>query len=742
MVDTAADVEAEQDEEDGEDDDDEAEAEHATELKADDLLEADPEADVDDDDNEDGDNDHDDGDDGDDDDGEENEEKQDGAEEDQEDDADAAGDDAGGETVKKRRGKPKDPDAPKKPLNAYSQFTQSERPKMLERRPELKSDLGGLGKALAEAWAQFPQEQKDTMTKEYERLKAIYDVEFAKYKATDKYKAFQKVFNEWKHGREMKKLLKKQKQNAPKKPQSGYMAFAASARPKLLGKGLSMGELGKEVAQMWAALGSAKQQEHSEGAKKAKVAYEAEMLVYRRSEQFRRSVDEQAALELKQGLQMLKLENADSVPKRSPLPFQLYASATGQKGSMSVMSSRFKELPDDQQQQYITEAKQLQEAFKADTAAFWASPVGCKMQKQQGALRLRVGVRAARRKFLVDAPTRPVSAAALYADSGSSSESWAKLPNDERQKWEEKRAKLNDEYKQKLEEFKTSEAYKTFEKAVHKLQGKAKGKATAKSKPKAGAKAKAKASAKPASMPQKPQSANKLFVKEQAGKITGGLAAFQKAWSDLGAEGQKPYVEKARAAEEQYKTEMAAWSKSKDGKKHEKAVANDKKKAKEQKARSKYLVGADAPKQPDKPKTAVQIFLEAKRSELMKENAKLGARELSRKAGELWSALDADGRKTYEDQAKEKLATYEKELSAYKATPAYKKYEKMAGLSTKAKTQKVPRGAKRGAGKSTGASSAKKAKLGDDDIDDILCTDSDSDIMGSDDSDSDDCDFD
>merc|ERR1719162_2346855 len=72
--------------------------------------------------------------------------------------ADGAGDDHGAAepvaaaTQPKRRGKPKDLDAPKRPLLPYHQHGAAERLRLKESNPEILRDLKAIGKAMAESW--------------------------------------------------------------------------------------------------------------------------------------------------------------------------------------------------------------------------------------------------------------------------------------------------------------------------------------------------------------------------------------------------------------------------------------------------------------------------------------------------------------------------------------------------------------------------------------------------------------
>merc|ERR1712066_887517 len=69
--------------------------------------------------------------------------------------------------------------------------------------------------------------------------------------------------------------------------------------------------------------------------------------------------------------------------------------------------------------------------------------------------------------------------------------------------------------------------------------------------------------AKPADLPQKPTGAMQLYMKENPG----ALAKVAKDWRELGAEGQKKWVDQAEEMKNQYEKDMEEFKKSVEGKK-------------------------------------------------------------------------------------------------------------------------------------------------------------------------------
>merc|ERR1740121_627753 len=110
------------------------------------------------------------------------------------------------------------------------------------------------------------------------------------------------------------------------------------------------------------------------------------------------------------------------------------------------------------------------------------------------------------------------------------------------------------------------------------------------------------------------------------------------------------------------------------------------------------------------------LFDEAKRPELLKENAGLNTRELASRIGKLWEGLTAEERKPFEQRAQAFKDAYQFELDEYKETPAYKAYLKAIVTKKEIPAASTGRGVKR----------KKRSDLDD------LGLDSDEDLMGSD----------
>merc|ERR1712217_304392 len=217
-------------------------------------------------------------------------------------------------------------------------------------------------------------------------------------------------------------------------------------------------------------------------------------------------------------------------------------------------------------------------------------------------------------------------------------------------------------------------------------------------------------------------SAIQLFFKENVG---GGKsrADLSKLYSELGVEGQKKYIDQSTAATASYNDAMAAWSKTKDGKKFAQKGEAKKQRAKVAKAKQQHLEHPDAPQPPAKPKNARQMFDEAKRAELLKHEPNLGARELSSRIAKLWEGLSLEEKKPFESRAQAFKDAYQFEVEQYRETPQYKAY--LHAISSGKRKSK-------GEGRESGAKRTKKKSdydefgMDSDDSDDLLGSDSDS----------------
>jgi len=204
------------------------------------------------------------------------------------------------EPEKKKRGKPKDDQAPPKPKNAFQRVTGEARARLKEQRPELVTDLKAMALALKEEWDKTPEADKERMQKEYEAEMEIWRPKWAEYTKTQHYKDFYEIRQDWIDGRMRKKLVKKLNKDAPKRPKSGYMIFAGDIRERVQKEvaeaGGGMGDIGKKISEEWNALSEAKKGEYGEQSARMKEKFDAEFAEYKKGDAFKHYVDERRSL--------------------------------------------------------------------------------------------------------------------------------------------------------------------------------------------------------------------------------------------------------------------------------------------------------------------------------------------------------------------------------------------------------------------------------------------------------------
>jgi hypothetical protein len=185
----------------------------------------------------------------------------------------------------------KDPQAPKKPLNAYMIFCKSERESVKSELPDLSSKE--IMKELAQRWKTISDKKKRKFKKKEEALKEEYKMAMESYQRPSDEELAKLKVNQPKEksaaGKKRKPRAKKDP-NAPKKPRSAYVFFCQGMRDEIkrdLGEDATAEEVREELACTW--------REHKEDeymshrwnklAKKDKKRYEKEMAAYKLSKE-------------------------------------------------------------------------------------------------------------------------------------------------------------------------------------------------------------------------------------------------------------------------------------------------------------------------------------------------------------------------------------------------------------------------------------------------------------------------
>ncbi|CAE7251331.1 HMGB2 [Symbiodinium sp. CCMP2592] len=432
-------------------------------------------------------------------------------------------------------------------------------------------------------------------------------------------------------------------------------------------------------------------------------------------------------------------------------------------------------LSEEERKVYEGKQQDLAAQYREDVQAFEGSDEGKEYFKRLAQVRKSNAIAQAKDKYLEGMPKKPKGAIQLFLQEklkdlkkakpdlkgpdlkNEVREAWKSCPEEERKVYQDKADNLMSAYEESLKEFRETENFKKYASQVRKLskkkpgggKGKGKGKRSGKSSSGRG-KGKGKGAKKnqrgpevPESMPKKPKSAMQLFMSKNKG--SGGLKAQAEAWSALGAEGQKEYVDEARSLSEQtLGRDMLEFRKTGEGKKYLRLKAAAAKKARVDSARAKYLGKEDAPKPPPSAPGAYQLFVQEKRPTLQSAGKSVG--EVAKEMSQMWGKYSEEDRKPYEQREAELKAEYEDKMKEYKQSEAYIKFEKAKNAIFKkpkakkeAKKAKKPKKAKQTKPKAKAKAKAKgKAKAKARGRGKKQASASDSDVMGSDsDSDSD-----
>jgi len=618
---------------------------------------------------------------------------------------------------KKKRGKPKDEHAPPKPRNPYSRFAGEERTKLKETRPELISDLSGMGKAIADGWALVSEEKKAASQEEYDKEMAIWKPKWATYKLTGNYKEFVEVKTDYLDKKAQKKLVKTMNKEAPKKPRSGYMIFAGSIREEVMEKvkaeGLGLGDAGRLISDRWGALSEGQKGEYGEQSQKMKIAFDKENAVYLKTEAFGSFCDAKAKLESTQQQKKLTRTLLDDGPAKPSSAYALYrkevmpgiveenASKKDGEGKLSMgeMAKKAGEMwlkiSEAKKAELSAQAEKLKAEYEIAYKEFKASKkFSSYIEKRQ-----QVKVKENARVHLREMPKKPKSVFAMFAkdhkdevepgkgEGKGSSALRAKFVTasmEEKQKYEAVQAEELQKWEAEVATYKAGPKYATFEATKKKIMEEFKNEAikvtTLKflsDSPAAPSKTgfgvfvseKRKASGAPSG-----EKKSKEAKREE-------VVAFQGEWSKLNAGVKEAYEEKRkehlRNYEEEVRKFMAGekWTEYvKEAKRmkipirslllHKKKVIQ---KLKDGKPNPNSIELPSKPEAyPAKPQSAMQIFVAEKKKTV----------ELVADISGMWSKLSPEDKAEWDQKAAEQTKKFEADLEAFNKTEEGKKYKR------------------------------------------------------------------
>lgn len=189
--------------------------------------------------------------------------------------------------------RPKDTNAPKKPLSGYFQWA-------AENREAAKSQCATAGapeitKKLGSMWAALPKEEKDKWDLKAKSETAAWKVKYEAYKKTSEYAEFEKELMEFNIRMTHKPFQKDG--NMPKKAQSAYMLFAADERPKVVAANpnLKVTEVMGHIGKAWKDLSADGKKPYVDKAKKLSDEHAKVAAKYKESKEHKDYLEEKKA---------------------------------------------------------------------------------------------------------------------------------------------------------------------------------------------------------------------------------------------------------------------------------------------------------------------------------------------------------------------------------------------------------------------------------------------------------------
>ena len=202
-------------------------------------------------------------------------------------------------------------DAPKRPKSGYMIFAGTVRAEVMREVKEKGLGLGNAGRMIADRWAALSEGKKAEFGEQSQREKIQFDEDFAVYRKTE---AFGK-FCDSKAQLEKTQLLKKNFRvsfgDAPKKAPSSYALFRSEVMPGIVkenegkkeGEGkLTMGDMGKKVAEMWQRSSEEKKTALAETASKSKEEYDKAFKAFKSSAKYTTFLEKRAKVKARENL--------------------------------------------------------------------------------------------------------------------------------------------------------------------------------------------------------------------------------------------------------------------------------------------------------------------------------------------------------------------------------------------------------------------------------------------------------
>jgi hypothetical protein len=208
--------------------------------------------------------------------------------------------------------KPKDQNAPKRPLSAYFLFVGENRASYVKKNPDMS--VTEVMKGMAAAWSNLSDAAKKPYEKSADKSREAYTKKREKYVMSTSYKKHQAAVKEWKKAQGNKPFRKDA--NRPKRPASAYLLFVNAERPGMMKDGLSVTEVASKAAKMWKRMGAGEKEKWEKKANSAKSKYAKEIAAYEKSSKYKQYMKEKEAYESQRNEKRKAERSSSSAPPK------------------------------------------------------------------------------------------------------------------------------------------------------------------------------------------------------------------------------------------------------------------------------------------------------------------------------------------------------------------------------------------------------------------------------------------
>merc|ERR1719334_753806 len=178
------------------------------------------------------------------------------------------------------------------------QWAAKARPAIMKAHPGW--GVAQIGKQLGKDWKNVSAAERAPLEAKYAKAKAAFEKKQAAYRNSKNYKDFQHELLAWKIHATKKPF--RADPNAPKRPTSAYMLYAASVRAEIVraNPGMEVSAVMKEQAVWWKALSEEERAPWVKKAEAAKAKYQKLLAKYQQSRSYQAYVAEKEAYKAEQ----------------------------------------------------------------------------------------------------------------------------------------------------------------------------------------------------------------------------------------------------------------------------------------------------------------------------------------------------------------------------------------------------------------------------------------------------------